>query len=198
MKIYLPGDLIKDDVKANKVAIRSENGKTYACVVGTVKDGFFKPFELAYIPSVNDKIIGIVYEKKARIAFVDTGTAFNGILQLTNEVNIEQGSIIMARVMKIEDDNNLLLTDVKTLKKENAMLIFIHPSKIARIIGKEGSMLSLIKEKTQCQILIGLNGYIVIYGKNVKNVIKAINFIVERAHLENLTNQVSSLLSKGG
>jgi exosome complex component RRP4 len=198
MKIYLPGDLIKDNVKANKAAIRSENGKTYACVVGTVKDGFFKPFELAYIPSVNDKIIGIVYEKKAKIAFVDTGTAFNGIVQLTNEINIEQGSIIMAKVMKIEDDNNLLLTDVKTLNKENAMLIFIHPSKIARIIGKEGSMLSLIKEKTQCQILIGLNGYIVIYGKNVKNVIKAINFIVERAHLENLTNQVASLLSKGG
>ena len=196
MNIYLPGDIINRNVRAHKGAIRIENNKAYACVVGVVKDNVFKHFELAYIPCVNDRIIGIVFEKRAKVAFVDTGTAFNCLISLTAETKeLSIGSIVMGRIIKIEEDNNILLGEIKILKKENTMLIFIHPSKIARIIGKEGSMLSLIKEKTKCQILIGLNGYMLIYGKDIKNVIKAINFIVERAHLDDLTNKVSSLLS---
>jgi len=179
-KIYMPGDMINENVKVEKsLAIRVEKGKIYTNVIGIV----------------NDVIIGVVYDKKPNVAFVDTGTAYTGLIMMKNIRNeIKQGDIITAKVLKIEG-TDLILTDVRIIKKENAMLVNISPSKVARVIGREATMINKIKEKTNTNIFIGMNGYVIIQGNKVDTVIKVLNFIIERAHLEGLTNLVEKMLS---
>jgi exosome complex RNA-binding protein Rrp4 len=55
-------------------------------------------------------------------------------------------------------------------------------------------MITLIKEKTNCNITAGQNGLVWIRGEKIEDELltkKAINFISENAHLSGLTEKVS-------
>ena len=76
------------------------------------------------------------------------------------------------------------------------------PTKIPRIIGRKGSMISMIKQETGCQIILGLNGVILVTGKNLEDeelAITAIKKIEEESHTSGLTDRITQLLkeSKG-
>jgi exosome complex component RRP4 len=52
---------------------------------------------------------------------------------------------------------------------EDGRIIKINPHKVPRVIGKEGSMVSLIKSETGCEITVGQNGAIWIQGEKIEN-----------------------------
>ena len=63
-------------------------------------------------------------------------------------------------------------------------------------------MISMIKQETGCQIILGLNGMILVTGKNLEDedlAIKAIRKIEEESHTSGLTDRITQLLkeSKG-
>jgi exosome complex component RRP4 len=195
-KLYLPGDEIKEKITSNGIATRVENGKVYANVIGVVSNNTFKPFELAYSANINDLIVGIVYDKKPNVIFVDTGTSYTGIIQAkTLRTEIRQGNIISARVAKIEE-SDILLTDVVVLNKKPGIIFNIPPSKVPRIIGRDATMINIIKRTTKCDIIVGMNGMIWVTGDNIIKAKKAIDFITTRAHLEGLTAKVEEMLKK--
>ena len=68
------------------------------------------------------------------------------------------------------------------------------PNKVPRVIGKEGSMINLIKENTDCNITVGQNGYVLIKGDKIENELlarRAIDFIVEKSYISGLTEEVT-------
>ena len=85
-------------------------------------------------------------------------------------------------------------------KLEGGMIIKINSKKVPRVIGKEGSMVSLIKNKTNCNITVGQNGFIWIKGDKIEDELlakKAIMFVVEKSYISGLTKKVEEFF-KGG
>ena len=76
---------------------------------------------------------------------------------------------------------------------DEGIIIEINPSKVTRIIGKEGSMINLIKTNTGCNITVGQNGLISISGEKIEDELlakKAINFVAERSYIDGLTDEL--------
>ena len=74
-------------------------------------------------------------------------------------------------------------------------IVNITPSKVPRLIGKAGSMISLIKEKTGCNIVIGQNGRVWIKGENEDLATQAVLMVNDKSHLDGLTNMVTEFLN---
>ena len=74
----------------------------------------------------------------------------------------------------------------------------INPQKVPRIIGKEGSMVMMIKEATGCDITVGQNGWVWIEGEPEQEVIAvdAIKKIEEQSHTSGLTDNIKDYLEK--
>ena len=82
---------------------------------------------------------------------------------------------------------------------EDGRLIKINPHKVPRVIGKEGSMINLIKDKTKTEITVGQNGFIWIKGdldgeNKAENTIKLIESESGNA---GLTEKVEKFLDGG-
>ncbi len=191
-KIVLPGDELPEGVRYNPASVRKENGKAYATVVGAVENNYFVAYELAYVPHVGMPIVGLVYDKKPSAYFVDTTTAYTGLV-LTREVrgSLDVGDIVSAKVQRIEG-TDLILGYPRILR--GGKLLKVPSSKVPRIIGKDASMVNMIKEMTGTSIFVGANGYVWIGGDNVDIAIKAIHHIIKRAHLHGLTDEIKALL----
>ena len=66
-----------------------------------------------------------------------------------------------------------------------------------RVIGKKGSMISLLKEHTNCNITVGQNGLVWIEGNTPEEEFlteKAIKLIEAKSHEEGLTLRLEAFL----
>jgi exosome complex component RRP4 len=77
---------------------------------------------------------------------------------------------------------------------EGGRFATISPPKIPRVIGKKGSMIQVIQERTGCRIMTGQNGLIWIDGGRADLAIKAIQKIEKEAHTTGLTERVVEML----
>ena len=60
-------------------------------------------------------------------------------------------------------------------------------------------MISMIKQETNCQIILGLNGVVLVTGKNIEDeelAIAAIKKIEEESHTSGLTDRITQLLKE--
>jgi len=81
-------------------------------------------------------------------------------------------------------------------KMQGGQVIEISHSKVPRVIGKGGSMISMIKNQTNCRIFIGQNGRIWLDGdiESMMVAIRAIRMIEEGAQTRRLTERVKEYL----
>ena len=77
-------------------------------------------------------------------------------------------------------------------------IISINSQKVPRVIGRQGSMITLVKEKTGCDITVGQNGLIWIKGtpEGELRAEKAIKLIEAKSHLEGLTEKMEKFLGE--
>jgi len=76
---------------------------------------------------------------------------------------------------------------------EEGIIVKINPNKVPRVIGREGSMINLIKDETGCNITVGQNGLIWIKGNKIEDELRAkqaILFVTEKFFVQGLTEQV--------
>ena len=81
-------------------------------------------------------------------------------------------------------------------KFKGGIIVDIAPTKVPRLIGKKGSMINMIKDKTKCKIVVGQNGLVWVKGDGdmeqlTKNVI---HLIEAEAHTSGLTNKIKNKL----
>lgn len=80
-------------------------------------------------------------------------------------------------------------------------IVEFSPTKVPRIIGKKGSMISMIKNYTGCRMFVGQNGRIWIDGDMdaMTDAVQAIKMIEEGTQVLGLTDAVEAFLkdSKG-
>ncbi|MEA3379171.1 MAG: exosome complex RNA-binding protein Rrp4 [Nanoarchaeota archaeon] len=172
------------------------------------------PFSGGFNPKNGDTVIGYVKDFSFVNWFIDVGYAYDGVLSIKDASSdyIERGAdlsnyfdvgdIVLAKITKVDTAMNIDLTmkgpGLRKLTFGN--VIEISAQKIPRVVGKHGSMISLIKEKTGCQIIASQNGRIWINHKDPANLLlatKAIKLIGEQSHMSGLTEKVNTFLTKG-
>jgi exosome complex component RRP4 len=104
------------------------------------------------------------------------------------------GDMVVAKIWGINKRGIDLSIKTRGLGKiDEGMIVKINPNKVPRIIGKEGSMVNLVKEETGCNITVGQNGLIWIKGNKIEEELiakKAILFIAEKSFISGLTEEV--------
>ena len=212
-KLVLPGDLMETKSKPGKGIFRKD-GRVHASVVGhsSDKSGYINVNGIKgrYNPKTGDKIIAICAETGPSIWRMDIGAAFNSTLH-----HSESGWKVpfgdTARFLSIGDAvwAEIFMVDAAgthqiTLKKDDCRKLYsgtivkIDPTNVPRVIGKQGSMITTIREKTQTRIQIGQNGCIWIDGKDddISLAQKAVEMINEEATSKGLTKKIEKLLEK--
>jgi len=84
-------------------------------------------------------------------------------------------------------------------KITRGQVVEITPSKIPRLIGRKGSMISMIKEETGCHIILGHNGIVLVTGKSLENeqlAMMAIRKIEEESHTAGLTDRIAQMIKE--
>lgn len=171
------------------------------------------PLEGSYIPLENDLVIGIVSIVGSKSWIVDIRGPYAGVLAINNVLDrdfrpgpnfspdkyLNVGEIVLAKVISFDRTRDPVLTmHNRGLKKLTAgRLIEVDPVKVPRIIGKSGSMISMIKESTKSQVYVGQNGRILINAPDFETellVIECIEKIQTESHVSGLTDRIKGLL----
>jgi exosome complex component RRP4 len=110
------------------------------------------------------------------------------------------GDLMIAQVIAFDRSRDpLLTTKGRGLGKVNSGLVArITPTKIPRIIGKKGSMITMLKKETGTDIIPGQNGVILVTGRNADQervAAEAVYMIEREAHTSGLTDRVREMIT---
>ncbi|MDP7621029.1 MAG: exosome complex RNA-binding protein Rrp4, partial [SAR324 cluster bacterium] len=193
---------------------RDETG-VYASVLGLLdaKESFLKviPLKGKYLPKPRDLVIGVITDIAFSMWNLEINSNYSAVLSVANgceryvDLNSEKlsdiyaiGDVILAKVDNVSESlvAGLTMKDRGLYKLNGGQMIEICPTKVPRIIGKKGTMIQMIKDKTGCRIVVGQNGRIWISGVNMQLAVDAIRLIEKNAHKQGLTDEVQKFLSK--
>jgi len=160
----------------------------------------------AFIARRNNVVIGRVTDITYSGWLVDIDSSTSGFLPIdesprfVNRNEMDQylaiGDVIAAKIWSVKTKGIDLTLKGKGLGKLEGGFIFrVIPSRVPRVIGREGSMVNLIKDKTGCNITVGQNGWIWIRGETIDAEIKArkaIELVSEKVHVGGLTDKIEA------
>jgi len=110
------------------------------------------------------------------------------------------GDMLVAKIFGVNGRGiDLTIRSRELGKIEEGIIIKVNSNKVPRIIGKEGSMINIIKKETGCDITVGQNGLIWVRGDKIENelfVKRAITFITEKSFTSGLTEEVQKWLER--
>ncbi|MFH1586964.1 MAG: KH domain-containing protein [Candidatus Diapherotrites archaeon] len=198
-RIVVPGELITDKRKKTGSHVFVREGKIYSDIIGLAnEDGEFAsvvPLEGKYVPMRNDLIVGVVSGEKFSGYDVNINTLYTTYLSKKEiRERLKIGSIISAKVMEIDEMREVNIGNIRVFY--DGEIITVSPVKVPRIIGREGSMLNVLKAGTGSSVIVGRNGWIWAKGGNIPLLIESIKKIEDEAHMDNLTNRMEEFLSK--
>lgn len=202
---FLPGDGAYRDgneVVANRYGIANVVDKHVRVV----------PVSGAYYPRRGNTIIATIVDITFNGWLLDFGGAQNAFLPVSevpryvnkNEMKefLDFGESVIVKVWDVKSRGVDASMKMRGFGKiEGGMIISVGPNKVPRIIGKEGSMVKMIKSATGCDITVGQNGKVWISGDELKNEVatkKIIEFIAENAIISGLTEKVENFIKKLG
>jgi exosome complex component RRP4 len=200
---YLPSEGTRregENIIASRFGLAEESGRVIKVI----------SISGAFVPRRGNVVIGRILDITFHGWLVDIDYASSGFLPVEESPRFirkeEMGSflaigdVISAKVWSVKPKGIDLILKGKGLGKlEGGFTFRVIPSRVPRIIGREGSMINLIKEKTGCNISVGQNGWIWIRGPNTDSEMrarKAIEFIVDKVQVEGLTEKMEEWFTK--
>ncbi len=200
---YLPGEGTekrKNDIVAMKFGLAEESNKLIKVI----------SLSGVYQPRRGNVVIGKVENVTFNGWVIDIDAAENAFLSVAEvpryvkkdelEEVMDIGDMVVAKIWGINKRGIDLSLKSRGLGKINdGMIVRINPNKVPRIIGKEGSMINLIKDETGCNITVGQNGLIWIKGNKIEDELlakKAILFVAEKSFISGLTDEVKKWFEK--
>ncbi|MEM1557059.1 MAG: exosome complex RNA-binding protein Rrp4 [Thermoproteota archaeon] len=204
-RFYIPGTntlKISDRIFATTVGIVRADGKRLDVIS-------LKSF---YQPRVGDLVIGIVKEPNIAGWTVDINSPFLAFLPISeypekrirlsrdNIGRILENGVVITGIVK---DASIFSSPVITMKGKglgvvsSGALLNITASKVPRLIGKKGSMLSVIERATGVKLTVGQNGRIIVHSEDSNIIVKirsVIDMVERESHIYGLTERVEALL----
>ena len=217
-QLVTPGDLIAEDEYIAGENTYKENNKIYASRIGIVEYENKKVNVVAlkafYIPRVGDKVIGTIVEVGFNGWTVDINAPYQAMLRASDVLSrpfkpqkddlsqvLDIGDLVVAEIASYDrtHDPQLSVGEPGLGKITRGQIVKITPTKIPRLIGRKGSMISMITQETGCQIILGLNGVVLVTGKNPEDeelAIMAIQKVEEESHTSGLTDRITQMLKE--
>jgi len=217
-QLVAPGDLLAEGDYVPGDSTYKENGKIYANRLGLVDYNGRRVNVVAlkafYVPAPGDTVIGKVVETTPGGWVIDIKAPHLARLRASDVVErsfkpettdlpsiFDVGDLIIANVVASDRTRDPLLTvrEPGLGKIMRGQLIEVTPTKIPRVIGRQGSMVGMIKRETGCQMTIGQNGWILITGRSPKDerlAVMALRKIEAESHTSGLTDRVTEMIKK--
>ncbi len=194
---YLPGEgteKVGDDIIAMRYGLGEEASKLVRVI----------PLSGVYHPRRGNVVIGKVENITFNGWLIDIGSPENSFLSLAEypkfvrkdeiEDIMRIGDMVVAKIKDVNRKAVDLTMKLRGLGRiDEGMIMQVNPNKVPRIIGKEGSMISLIKDETGCMVTVGQNGLVWIKGNDVESELfakRAINFVAEKSFISGLTEEL--------
>lgn len=217
-EIVVPGQkLAEGDYKASDGTFQDDN-IIFSSYVGLAlvydKKIRVRPLKGNYLPSIGDMVIGYIEDVMLTSWIVNIDGPYSGVLLASNAIRgrfdpirddarrvYDTGDVIRAEIISFDRTRDpQLVTKYQGLGKlRGGRVLETNPNHIPRIIGKKGSMISMIKRITNCKIIVARNGRVWIKGEKPEDeekVIQAINQISREAHVSGLTDRIAKFLSQ--
>jgi exosome complex component RRP4 len=209
-QLVAPGEVLAEGSYFPGENTYREGSKVYASRIGLAELVANKlivvPLKGCYTPRVDDFVIGRVVDIAMSGWNVDISSPYPALLPLSETpasramaarkdltLIFNVGDLVMAEVIAFDRTRDPLLT------VRGRGLGKVSPAKIPRLIGRKGSMISLLKKATSCEIIVGQNGTVLVSGRQPKNeqVAAAAMYMIEReAHTRGLTDRVSEMMNR--
>jgi exosome complex component RRP4 len=215
-QIVTPGDLLAEGEYMPGENTYLENKRIYASRMGLVEYENKKVNVVAlkafYAPRAGDIVIGTVAEVGFNGWTIDINAPYQAFLRPSDVLSrpfkpqkdelsqvLDAGDLVVAKITSFDrtHDPQLTVAEPGLGKITRGQIVKVTPTKIPRIIGKKGSMISMIKQETGTQIILGLNGVVLITGKTLEEeqaALKAINRIEQESHTSGLTDRITQML----
>ena len=198
-ELVVPGEVLTTDVQdylpGRGTIFNRDKTKIISLHIGlkNVKKNYINviPLRGIYTPQPGDKIIAIVVDKNPVKYKCDINAKDFAQLKPKNtvkrvksrmgrrsygqeEASIEKLDIGDVLIVKILSADRLNKPEITTIgkylgKKTGGIVISIDPPKIPRVIGRNGSMIKMLKSLTKCNIFVTQNGRIWIKGDDIKH-----------------------------
>lgn len=200
---YLPGEgteKVKDEIVARRYGLSEESNKLVKII----------PLSGVYEPRKGNLVIGKVENITYygwQISLDAPENAFLPLQEVPKYVSkdglsdvLDIGDMVVAKIIGVTNRGIDLTIRSRGLGRiDEGMVTKINSNKVPRVIGREGSMINLIKNESGCNITVGQNGLVWIKGDNVEDellVKKAIEFTVKKSSSSGLTEEVKEWFKK--
>jgi len=217
-QLVYPGDLVATSDVPVLGPVYVEDGRVRSMVIGLAEvkeDGVnIIPLEGVYRPRRGDVVIGIIsgvgltgWEVDIRAPYVGYLPVHEAVVKHVDVDAVELSTImgigdtIVAKILEFDlsRENPVVLTikEAGLGKVESGTLVEISPVKIPRVIGKKGSMISLLKSELKCELVVSQNGRVVVKCEDSADesfVAFLIRKIEREAHTTGLTDRITQLI----
>ena len=219
-QLVAPGELLAEGPYFAGENTYREGGKIFSARVGLAdvieNKLIVVPIKGAYIPRIDDIVIGRITDIGLFGWQVDVGGPYPAMLP-ASETPIHRdremggrrdlahvygvGDLVIAQVINFDRTRDpLLTTKGRGLGKvTSGRVARISPAKIPRIIGKKGSMITMLKKETGVDIIPGQNGVILAAGRGPDHetiAVEAVYMIEREAHTSGLTDRVKAMIQE--
>jgi exosome complex component RRP4 len=201
---YLPGEgAIREgeNLIASRMGLVNIDGRAVKVI----------PLSGIYLPKRDDVIICKVIDVLMSGWRVDINSAYSAMLPLKDASAeyipkgadlrrfFDLGEYLIAVVTNVTSQKlvDISMRGPGLWKIRGGRIINVTPCKVPRIIGKQGSMVSMIKEATGAKITVGQNGVVWIQCEDPEKELIAVNTIrkIEKeAHISGLTERIKEYL----
>jgi exosome complex component RRP4 len=218
-QLVAPGELLAEGPYFAGENTYREGGKIFASRIGMAdvigNKLIVVPIKGAYIPRIDDLVLGRVTDIGMSGWQVDICAPYPAMLPMSETPMRRDresgrrdlssihgvGDLVLAQVIAFDRTRDpLLTTKERGLGKiTSGRVARISPAKIPRIIGKQGSMITMLKKETGTDIIAGQNGVILATGKNPDQeriAVEAIYMIEREAHTTGLTDRVKAMIQE--
>ena len=199
---YLPGDFTRkegNDIIVSRYGLAEINSRVVKII----------PVSGVFEPRRGNTVIGRVEDITFNGWLMDIGGPYSSFLPLAecprfiNRNNLFEfadiGDMLTVKIWSVKKGSvDLTLKSRGLGKLEGGKIIKINPHKVPRVIGKEGSMINLIKDSTNTEITVGQNGFIWIKGnlEGEQKAEEAIKLVVEESASGGLTEKIEKFLRR--
>ena len=193
-----------DKIMANRLGLVAIDGRTIKLI----------PLSGRYTPKTGDTIICKVIDVSFSGWRLETNSAYSAMLSMkdaTSEfiqrgANLTQyydlGDYIVGKIVNVTSQKliDVTLKGPGLRKLKGGRTIEVDSNKVPRIIGKQGSMVMMIKDYARCNITVGQNGLLWIDGDPISEqlAIQAIRKIEKESHMSGLTEKIKLFLEQNG
>lgn len=203
---FLPanGTYRKDDkIVSSRVGLTFISGRAIKII----------PLAGRYLPKENDTVIGKVIDIMMSGWRVDINSAYDSVLSMREATSdfikkgedltryFNFGDYIITKIVNVTSQNlvDVTMKGPGLRKITTGRIVKVTPCKVPRIIGKGGSMISMIKKACNVKLVVGQNGLIWLDGDKSEEellAIETIKMIEENSHISGLTNIIKEFLEE--